>query len=86
MNKAKYYRIANDNIKRLKNGCVEYFGYATKCWMPSQYTVEDIKFTSGMKQISRDQARKQFPMAFKVRLMEVKRVFHDQTRKQLPKA
>jgi len=63
--RTKYFIIGGgQNVKCVKNGRVT-CSFGLNDWKPSIYTVDTLLRDSEVKQITRDEARKRFPKAFR---------------------
>ena len=57
--------IRYDNVKHLKGGRVSYFSESNKSWQDSGYAIRELQDKSKFQQITRDEARKRLPKAFR---------------------
>lgn len=68
MKRTKYFLnilSVTPNVKRVKGNDVTFFSDTQTVWMPSVYTANDLVKLPAFKRITRDEARKTIPKAFR---------------------
>ena len=68
MKRTKYFHnttYPNGAIKRVNGNKVKFFSESKKSWEPSAYTLRNLTTNPSFKRVTRDQARKIQPKAFR---------------------